>query len=104
MSKTTCANPLKIHETVRNAKDLRKITEDFYKICKGKIPRNTLLCSKCRKLIRENPNLLEKIETSSDSDSSSSHSISIQQSDPEEMADVQSVLKEIGVTPVKKRK
>lgn len=111
MVRNNCLDPLNIHKT-KITKTVRRISNEFFIACKKTLPEDTMLCDNCRKKISKNPDILNKVESGECSsmqaqsfEDSSSSSIAEQSSfSSDENADINIILKELDVTPIKKRK
>lgn len=107
--KEFCLDPMKRHKK-QISSGLRKISETLFIACKGKLDRSAILCSNCRREITKNPGLLpEDDSTTSEGNESESADNNESSSDdnPEEVEkypNLVSVLKELDVTPIRKRK
>jgi hypothetical protein len=103
-----CADPLNVHKK-RIIKDIRKISQSLFLACKDKLDANTFLCRNCREKLSKDPTLLNKSDQSlaSPEDVVSSASEVTEASSNEEdqnQSQIDSILKDLGVTPIKKRK
>jgi len=104
-----CADPLQKHKR-KIYKDLRPLSTNLFTKC-GKfrqIKEETILCGNCRKLVSQNPELLddaaqdetqpcEETQSEDTTDTHSTDSI-------ESLSNIPEILEDLKVTPIKKRK
>ena len=104
-----CLDPMKKHKKQINIW-LRTISESLFDAYKGKLNQSTLLCNNCHFQIARNPGLIFEDNDSTNSEGSNENEELTYESFSEEMSELEmgsnvtSVLKELDVTPIKKRK
>lgn len=107
MKRKFCVDPLKNHKK-KISKDIRKISNELFVASKNLLKEDTLLCRNCRSLITKDPNILRREMQATESEASaSSHdekSTSSNEDSDQDKINIDSILKDLGVSPIKKRK
>lgn len=109
MVRKNCSDPLQRHKT-KVTKTVRRISNKLFMACNNTLAEDTMLCDNCRKKIANNPDILKELQLDecssmqTHSPAESSSSIAQPSSSSDENEDISIILKELDVTPIKKRK